>query len=125
MNPIGWQKVEGGVVAATCLAFGILSGEWPWLLILFLAFDFSMAGYLAGTRLGAWTYNAIHVYIGPTVSGAAYALTGVKWAGILALAWAFHVGADRALGYGLKFDDAFEHTHLGWIGKRRGGEGSA
>lgn len=31
--------------------------------------------------------------------------------------WAFHVGVDRALGYGLKFRDRFTHTHLGEIGK--------
>ena len=40
-------------------------------------------------------------------------------AGVLACAWAFHVGVDRALGYGLKMPDAFTHTHLGWIGKDR------
>jgi len=117
MNPIGWQKIEGGVIAAASLTAAIVSGEWPWLLVLFLAFDVSMVGYLGGTRLGAWTYNAIHVYVGPAACGLAYALFGLRWAGILALAWAFHLGADRALGYGLKFDDAFEHTHLGTIGR--------
>ncbi|TDB99096.1 DUF4260 family protein [Actinomadura sp. 7K534] len=30
---------------------------------------------------------------------------------------AFHVGVDRALGYGLKLPDSFRHTHLGEIGK--------
>jgi len=25
-------------------------------------------------------------------------------------------GVDRALGYGLKYDDHFQHTHLGQIG---------
>ena len=29
-----------------------------------------------------------------------------------------HSSMDRALGYGLKFGDHFQHTHLGWIGKR-------
>jgi hypothetical protein len=33
------------------------------------------------------------------------------------LAWAFHIGVDRALGYGLKFEDGFQHTHLGTIGR--------
>src|SRR3954470_22529461 len=35
-----------------------------------------------------------------------------------ALIWFAHIGLDRALGYGLKYDDSFQHTHLGWIGKR-------
>lgn len=118
MTPIHWQRLEGGVIAAACLAVAILSGEWPWLLALFLAFDASMVGYLGGTRLGAWRYNAIHLYGGPVAFGVAYALFNVKGAGILALAWAFHVGADRALGYGLKFEDGFHHTHLGLIGRK-------
>ncbi|MFL0711613.1 MAG: DUF4260 family protein [Microcella pacifica] len=39
--------------------------------------------------------------------------------GLTALAGAFHVAVDRALGYGLKRPDAFTHTHLGWIGRDR------
>lgn len=122
MSPIRWERLEGGVVAAACLIAAILSGEWPWLVVLFLAFDVSMVGYLGGPKLGAWLYNAVHLYIGPVAFGTAYSLFGVKWAGILALAWAFHVGLDRAVGYGLKHDDAFEHRHLGTIG--RGGRPS-
>lgn len=117
MNPIRWQRLEGGVIAAACLTAAILSGEWPWLLVFFLAFDVSMVGYLRGTKFGAWMYNAIHLYVGPVAFGTAYALFGVRWAGILALAWAFHIGVDRALGYGLKFEDSFQHTHLGTIGR--------
>ena len=37
--------------------------------------------------------------------------------GVLTCAWAFHVGVDRALGYGLKTPDGFTHTHLGRIGR--------
>ena len=29
-----------------------------------------------------------------------------------------HSAFDRIFGYGLKYADAFQHTHLGWIGKR-------
>ena len=28
-----------------------------------------------------------------------------------------HSSMDRILGYGLKYPDSFEHTHLGMIGK--------
>lgn len=37
---------------------------------------------------------------------------GLITAGIVA--WC-HIAMDRMLGFGLKFPDAFEHTHLGWI----------
>ena len=33
------------------------------------------------------------------------------------LVWLAHIGMDRLLGYGLKYDDHFQHTHLGLIGK--------
>jgi hypothetical protein len=29
-----------------------------------------------------------------------------------------HSSLDRAVGYGLKHADNFQHTHLGWIGQR-------
>ena len=35
----------------------------------------------------------------------------------LALIWSAHIGFDRALGYGLKYDTGFSFTHLGRIGK--------
>jgi hypothetical protein len=30
----------------------------------------------------------------------------------IALIWGAHIGADRMLGYGLKYPTAFKHTHL-------------
>jgi hypothetical protein len=32
--------------------------------------------------------------------------------------WFAHIGMDRLLGYGLKEDTGFRHTHLGLIGKQ-------
>ncbi|MFN2487867.1 MAG: DUF4260 family protein [Acidimicrobiia bacterium] len=34
--------------------------------------------------------------------------------------WLAHIGCDRLLGYGLKFPNAFTHTHLGLTGRARG-----
>jgi hypothetical protein len=31
----------------------------------------------------------------------------------LALVWLAHIGLDRLLGTGLKYNDRFTHTHLG------------
>jgi hypothetical protein len=36
----------------------------------------------------------------------------------IALIWAAHIGIDRALGFGLKYPDAFRSTHLGGVGGR-------
>jgi hypothetical protein len=93
-----------------------MGGDWLWLLPLLLAPDLSMAGYLAGPRMGAITYNVVHNLV------LALALLGIGWAaGIAPLAFAgavlvAHVGVDRALGYGLKLASGFADTHLGRIG---------
>jgi hypothetical protein len=34
----------------------------------------------------------------------------------VALIWFAHIGMDRALGYGLKYETGFNDTHLGRIG---------
>lgn len=123
------QRVENGAVAAACLvAAVVLFPAWWWMpFALFLVFDLSALGYLRSPRAGAVGYNLVHNYTAPAVLGGAAliaASTGATAAaavvGLVALSWAFHVAADRALGYGLKFGDAFTHTHLGWIGRDRG-----
>jgi hypothetical protein len=37
----------------------------------------------------------------------------------LGLIFLAHSSFDRAAGYGLKYFDGFNHTHLGWIGKNK------
>jgi hypothetical protein len=50
---------------------------------------------------------------------AAYALWSDKANWKLAAIILFaHISMDRALGYGLKYEDSFHHTHLGIIGKQ-------
>jgi hypothetical protein len=72
-----------------------------------------MVGYIGGTRLGAMTYNLAHSAPLPA------ALTALGWwqhdplVLALGLVWLAHIGMDRALGYGLKYKDDFQHTHLG------------
>ena len=120
MTTVAWQRLESTVIAiAVVIATVALGYDWWWLLVLFLAFDLSALGYLAGPRIGAHAYNAVHTYWGPAALAAVALTTNASWAGIVALAWAFHVAVDRALGYGLKLPDDFQHTHLGWIGKGR------
>ncbi len=35
----------------------------------------------------------------------------------IAMIWLAHIGFDRALGYGLKYENGFGVTHMGRIGK--------
>ncbi len=89
---------------------------WP---ILFLAPDLGMLGYLAGPRAGAITYNLLHhkgVAIGVLAIGWFMAIPALTLAGLLLYA---HSSFDRILGYGLKYTDSFQHTHLGMIGMKK------
>ncbi|WNM23331.1 DUF4260 family protein [Demequina capsici] len=126
MTPELWQRAEGAVIALVALAGALALGGWWWPLVLFLVYDLSALGYVAGTRVGAFVYNLVHAYAlpsllllwGVTVHGWD-ASSWSRWLLLIAVSWFFHVGVDRALGYGLKHDDSFQHTHLGWIGRGR------
>jgi len=80
--------------------------------------DLSMMGYLASTKIGAWLYNFFHhkfvaiavLILGFWLNSQLISLTGVILFG--------HSAMDRIFGYGLKFNDNFKNTHLGWIGKK-------
>jgi hypothetical protein len=113
-----WLQLEG-VVAFVLATFLYVNEGGSWLLFgaLFFAPDISFAGYLAGPRVGAATYNVAHSYVGPLTVAAAFLTLGSAWLP-LALVWGAHVGFDRALRYGLKYPPAFRDTHLGRIGQR-------
>ena len=90
----------------------------PWWLYLvwLLAPDLSMIGYAFGPRVGAVTYNFAHhqaTAVMVLALGAALRQPQLLSAGWVLLG---HSAMDRMFGYGLKYPDAFKHTHMGWIG---------
>lgn len=111
-----WQQIECGLAfAALAVAVIMLGTPWAWWvsLVIFFAPDLSFVGYAAGPRLGALTYNAVHIYgLGLMVAllGLVSASPGLIAAGGLLAA---HVGFDRMLGYGLKEESGFKETHMG------------
>ena len=100
------HRVEGAAIAAAAaLAFVSAGFAWWWLLVLFLIFDLSALGYAWSNRAGAVGYNLVHNYAVPAILAATFAL--MLMAGIpawplafIAGCWFFHIGVDRALGYG-------------------------
>ena len=105
--------VEGLVVLVGAIALYFDSGYgWLALVVLFLAPDLSMLGYLAGPRVGALAYDVVHTYALPVALGVAGVLAGSDTAIQLALIWLAHIGLDRMLGYGLKYPSGFKDTHL-------------
>jgi hypothetical protein len=105
--------MEGLAVFAGALVLYFDVGYgWLALVVLFLAPDLSMLGYLAGPRAGSVTYDVVHTYVGPVALGVAGAVSGYDTAAQLALIWLAHIGLDRLLGYGLKYPTGFRDTHL-------------
>ncbi|MCY7298128.1 MAG: DUF4260 domain-containing protein [Ilumatobacteraceae bacterium] len=114
-----WLRLEGLTLLVGTLGAYLATGQSWWLVaIVVLLPDLFMVGYLGGTRVGAVLYNVAHATSVPAV------LVWVGWwqqrSSLLAigLVWLAHIGLDRLMGYGLKYDDHFQHTHLGWIGRR-------
>jgi Domain of unknown function (DUF4260) len=112
--PRRWLRLEGAVLLAGSLIAYRTTGESWWLVPpALLAPDLLMAGYLRDTRLGAHLYNLAHSTVLPA------AVVGLAWWQskpliiALGLIWLAHIGMDRLIGYGLKYDDHFQHTHLG------------
>jgi hypothetical protein len=71
-----------------------------------------MLGYLGGARRGAVCYNAVHTYIVPILLAAMGIVTSSPLAIGIAAIWIAHIAFDRMIGVGLKYADAFGHTHL-------------
>ena len=112
--PRRWLLLEGLVLLAGALiAFGALGQPWWLVPAAILAPDLAMTGYAAGTRPGARLYNLTHATPLPAVMLGAGYWQADRLVMALALIWLAHIGLDRLLSTGLKYNDRFTHTHLG------------
>jgi hypothetical protein len=106
-------RIEGLAIAAGALTLYFHFGfEWWLLVALVLAPDLSMLGYLAGPRAGALAYELAHTELWPIGLAVVGVVAEVDLLVQLALVWLVHIGADRLLGYGLKYPTGFKDTHL-------------
>ena len=116
-GPLLLLRLEGAALAiAAIILFAHLGFSWWLFAALILVPDLSIAGYLAGARIGAAIYNAAHTTLAPIAFGVlAFELDRPAMLAI-GLIWLAHIGGDRALGFGLKYQTGFGFTHLGQIG---------
>ena len=99
------------------LLYAVWGGSWWVFALLFFAPDLSFIAYLADPRTGALLYNAAHSYMLPVaLMTLGFALPEPLTLSV-AMIWLAHIGFDRALGYGLKYQASFGFTHLGRIGR--------
>jgi hypothetical protein len=112
--------MEGAaLLVAALFAYQHIGGSWLFFAALFMAPDLMMLFYFSGPRVGAVAYNITHVTFVPL----ALAVAGFAFGKVLLLQIALihlaHIGFDRALGFGLKYPTAFNHTHLGDVKLRK------
>lgn len=103
----------------SCYLFSQLPFAWWWYLALFFVPDISFVAYSVNTKIGAIAYNFLHhkgiavltFFIGAFIQNEAVQMVGLVFFG--------HASFDRIFGYGLKYSDSFNHTHLGMIGNKK------
>jgi hypothetical protein len=111
-------RLEGAAVFTAAIALYAHAGfSWRLFALLILAPDLAMLPYLIGPRAGAAAYNLFHTYALalPLALAGCWLASSIAFA--LGLIWIAHIGMDRMLGYGLKYDSGFSDTHLGRAGR--------
>jgi Domain of unknown function (DUF4260) len=115
-----WLRLEGIAAFGAGLAlFGATGGNWLFIVPLILLPDISAAGFLAGPRIGTFTYNLFHNWVPGIAALGLGAWLGSPALLLTAAILIAHVGMDRAVGYGLKLPGSFQDTHLGRMGRSK------
>ena len=112
-------RIEGLAVGAiSALLYARTGASWWLFAALWLAPDLSMMGYFLGPCRGSRIYNTAHTYTLPITLAVCGLLSHADALLPFALIWVNHIGVDRLMGYGLKYSNGFDWTHLG-VRKRR------
>jgi hypothetical protein len=108
-------RFEGlAYLALACTLYQLLGFSWLQFAWLFFLPDLAILVYVvASPRIGMFAYNLTHSSIGAALVGLAGLLMHDVLYWQIALIWFAHIGFDRALGYGLKYQLGFRVTHLG------------
>ncbi|MCL5028093.1 MAG: DUF4260 domain-containing protein [Bacteroidetes bacterium] len=109
---------ELGMFCLSIILYNMLGYSWWLYVLLILTPDLSMIGYLINSKIGGITYNVFHhkgiaiilYLIGTFTYNYVFIIAGIIIFG--------HASIDRFLGFGLKYLDSFNHTHLGMIGNK-------
>jgi hypothetical protein len=105
--------IEGAsIFLFSIVVYYYISGNWLLFILLLLAPDIFMIGYLKDPNLGSIVYNIGHIYLWPGL----IVLLGLFLNNFLliqiGIIWLAHIGMDRMTGYGLKYPTKFKDTHF-------------
>ncbi|MFB6225611.1 MAG: DUF4260 domain-containing protein [Candidatus Paceibacteria bacterium] len=109
---------EAALLIGSFFLFGMLPYALWWFPVFILGPDLSMIGYVGGARWGAFTYNLVHTRLSGVLFLCIGFVFGMPILILIGSILAAHTALDRLLGYGLKYGDSFQHTHLSCIGSK-------
>ena len=112
-------EVLGLCALFTGIYFYHYPSTWGFFLALFFVPDLSFGVVLISKKAGAISYNVFHhqgILIAVLLLGFFLKNDRIMQVALIFLS---HSSFDRIFGYGLKYLDSFDHTHLGWVGKSK------
>jgi hypothetical protein len=115
VTPTVLLQLEGlALLALCCTAYQhFFPHRWLRFTVLFLLPDLSLLGYLTRSpRFAAALYNSVHTSSFPLALGIGSYLWSSSIGLAVSLIWLAHISLDRGLGYGLKFAEGFQPTHI-------------
>lgn len=113
------KSEELGLFILGIYLFSQLDYAWWWFIVLILTPDIGMLGYAVNNKTGALIYNLFHhkgIAVLVYLSGFYFTQDLLTLAGVILFS---HASMDRIFGYGLKYPESFNLTHLGIIGKSK------
>jgi len=118
-GPLVLLRIEGAAISVAAISIYSHLGLTWWAFLAFILLpDASMLCYLAGSRIGAVGYDAVHTLTTPIMLLVGAFMLDNRLMTSFGAIWLAHVGLDRMLGYGLKYATGFTNTHLGVLGKK-------
>ena len=92
--------------------FGVFKFSFLLFTVLLFSPDLAILGYGINNRVGAFVYNLVHSLIFPSFLLCIYFITNTEVVLSLSLIAFAHIFMDRLIGYGMKYETGFKHTHL-------------
>ncbi|MFC3749788.1 DUF4260 domain-containing protein [Paenibacillus sp. GCM10012306] len=106
-------RIEGLVVLVLGIYLYFSNGyNWAAFLLLLMLPDLSMIGYVVSNKTGVYTYNFAHTFVTPLLLLLLGLVFSVDFLMMIGFIWMVHIGMDRMMGFGLKYETDFKDTHI-------------
>lgn len=110
---------EVALFVLSLLFFSFITNlPWYFYAGLFFTPDIAFLGYVINPKIGSLCYNFMHhkgLWIIIALIGFSI---NIEWLLGIGIVYVGHAAFDRIFGYGLKYSDSFQNTHLGLIGNK-------